>query len=124
MIWKLLLTLLVILGAYLIFRARIARSREAAGLAPPRAALIPPALIRSLAYGLLSVMLIGSLTYLVKDWDREREIIRVQVVNANTGAVTEYDARRGSLDGRRFITSDGLEVRIAEVERLIVQGDR
>ncbi len=124
MIWKLLLTLSVILLAYFVIRARIRRSREAAGLVPPRAALIPPALIRPLAYGLLAVMLIGSLTYLVKDWDRDSEIIRVQVVNANSGAVTEYDARRGSLDGRRFVTSDGREVRIAEVERLIVQDAR
>ncbi len=121
MIWKLLLTLSVILMAYLVIRARIRRAREAAGLGPPRSALIPPALIRPLAYGLLAVMLLGSLTYLVKDWDRDRAIIRVQVINANTGAVTEYAVRRGSLDGRRFITSDGREVRIAEVERLIVQ---
>ncbi len=69
-------------------------------------------------------MLIGSLAYLVRDWDRDREIIPVQVVNANTGEVTRYEARRGSVDGRRFVTSDGREIRIADIERLVMGSDR
>ena len=124
MILKLLLTAAVIFGAYLVIRARIRRSREAAGLVAPRSPLIPPALICPLAYGLLAVMLIGSLTYLVRDWDRDREIIPVQVVNANTGEVTRYEVLRGSVDGRRFLTSDGREIRIADIERLIMETDR
>ncbi|WP_296701051.1 hypothetical protein [Thiocapsa sp. UBA6158] len=124
MIWKLLLTAAVILGAYLVIRARIMRSREAAGLIASRPPLIPPALIRPLAYVLLGTMLLGSLSLLVRDWDRDREIIPVQVVNANTGEVTHYEVRRGSVDGRRFVTSDGREIRIADVERLVMGADR
>ncbi len=124
MIWKFLLTVAVVFGAYLVFRARIRRSREAAGLVVPRAPLIPPALIRPLAYVLLGVMLIGSLSLLVRDWDRDREIIPVQVVNANTGEVTRYEVRRGSVDGRGFVTADGREIRIADVERLVMGTDR
>jgi hypothetical protein len=124
MILKLLLTAAVIFGAYLVIRARIRSSREAAGLVAPRPPLIPPELIRPLAYGLLAVMLIGSLAYLVRDWDRDREIIPIQVVNANTGEVTRYEARRGSVDGGRFVTSDGREIRIADIERLIIEADR
>ncbi|WP_296806885.1 hypothetical protein [Thiocapsa sp.] len=124
MISKLLLTAGVIFVAYLVIRARIRRSREAAGLVAPRRPLIPSALLRPLAYGLLAAMLIGSLAYLVRDWDRDREIIPVQVVNANTGEVTRYEARRGSVDGRRFVTSDGREIRIADIERLVMGSDR
>ena len=124
MIWKFLLTAAVILGAYLVIRARIMRSREAAGLIASRPPLIPPALIRPLAYVLLGTMLLGSLSLLVRDWDRDREIIPVQVVNANTGEVTHYEVRRGSVDGRRFVTSDGREIRIADVERLVMGADR
>ena len=124
MIWKLLLTAAVIFGAYLVIRARIMRSREAAGLIASRPPLIPPALIRPLAYVLLGTMLLGSLSLLVRDWDRDREIIPVQVVNANTGEVTHYEVRRGSVDGRRFVTSDGREIRIADVERLVMGADR
>ena len=124
MIWKFLLTAAVILGAYLVIRARIMRSREAAGLIASRPPLIAPALIRPLAYVLLGTMLLGSLSLLVRDWDRDREIIPVQVVNANTGEVTHYEVRRGSVDGRRFVTSDGREIRIADVERLVMGADR
>jgi hypothetical protein len=124
MISKLLLTAAVIFVAYLVIRARIRRSREAAGIVAPRPPLVPPALIRPIAYGLLAVMLIGSLAYLVRDWDRDREIIAVQVVNANTGEVTRYEVLRGSVDGRRFLTSDGREIRIADVERLVMDADR
>jgi hypothetical protein len=69
-------------------------------------------------------MLIGSLSLLVRDWDRDREIIPVQVVNANTGEVTRYEVRRGSVDGRGFVTADGREIRIADVERLVMSTDR
>jgi hypothetical protein len=124
MTWKLLLTACVIFGAYLVIRARMRRSQEASGLVVPRTPLIPPALMRPIAYGLLGLMVIGSLTYLVKGWDRDQEIVPIQVVNVNTGAVTNYEARRGSLNGRRFVTSDGREVYVAEVERLIVPNGR
>ncbi|NCC27054.1 MAG: hypothetical protein EOM22_02595 [Gammaproteobacteria bacterium] len=124
MIWKLLLTAAVIVWAYLVIRARILRSREAAGTLVPRPPLIPAALIRPLAYVLLSLMVIGSLSMLVRDWDRDREIIPVQVINANTGDVTHYRVRRGSVDGNRFVTADGREIRIADVERLVMGTDR
>jgi hypothetical protein len=73
---------------------------------------------------LLSVMVIGSLSMLVRDWDRDREIIPVQVVNANTGDVIHYRIRRGSVDGNRFVTADGREIRVADVERLVMGRDR
>jgi hypothetical protein len=124
MIWKLLLTAAVIFGAYLVIRARIQRAKEAQGLVAPRPPLIPPGLIRPIAYILLAFMLVGSATYLARDLGRDRQTIRVEVVNANTGAVTEYDARRGSVEGRRFVTSDGREVRLADVERLVIDESR
>jgi hypothetical protein len=123
MIWKLLLTAVVIVWAYLVVRARIRRSREAAGLVAPKPPLVPAALVRALAYVLLGVMLIGSLSMLVRGWDRDREIIPVQVINSNTGDVTRYQIRRGSVDGRRFVTADGREIRIADVERLVMGSD-
>jgi hypothetical protein len=69
-------------------------------------------------------MLVGSATYLARDLGRDRQTIRVEVVNAHTGAVTEYEARRGSVDGRRFVTPDGREVRLADVERLVIDESR
>jgi hypothetical protein len=120
MIWKFLLTATVVFGAYLVYRGRVRRDQEAAGLVPRRPPLIPSGMIRPLAYLALAVMLLGSMTYLVRDWGRDQELIRVQVINANSGSVTEYEVRRGSVDGRRFVTSGGREVRLADVERLVI----
>ncbi|MBK1644491.1 hypothetical protein CKO25_07450 [Thiocapsa imhoffii] len=120
MIWKLLLTTLVILGATLVIRARIRRARLGADGAP-RPPLIPLALIRPLAYGLLALMLIGSLTHLIRGWDRDQLPVTVQVLNTHTGAITEYEARRGSVEGRRFTTLDGRTIYLAEIERLVTE---
>lgn len=120
MIWKILLTAALILWAFMVFRGRLRRAREARGLSAPRPPLLPPGLLRPLAYLLLTFMLFGSAAYLVLDWRSAQETVRAQVINANTGAIVEYQIKRGSIDGRRFVTADGQEVRLADVERLIV----
>lgn len=120
MIWKLLLTVAVILWGILVFRERRRRERELAGLLEPRPPLVPRAFMPWLAYGLLAVMLIGSIGYLVTGLRGDQDLVRVQVINANTGLVTEYLAPSRSIEGRRFLTSDGREVRLADVERLVI----
>ncbi len=120
MIWKILLTVALILWAAMVFRGRLRRAREARGLIAPRPPLFPPGLLRPIAYLLLTLMLFGSAAYLILDWRSAQETVRAQVINANTGAIVEYQIRRGSVDGRRFVTADGQEVRLADVERLII----
>ncbi|NCA70074.1 MAG: hypothetical protein EOM91_08195 [Sphingobacteriia bacterium] len=120
MFGKLLLTVVVIIAAFLVVRERWRSDRAIAGAVAPRSPLIPPVLIRALAYLLLASMVIGSAIYLVLDMGEEPGVVQAQVVNANTGSVTQYLIRRDSLDGRRFVTADGREVRLADVERLII----
>ena len=76
--------------------------------------------MRTLAYGVLGLMLAGSAFYLFSRWESDHAVVRVQVVNANTGQITPYLARRGEIDGRRFRTLDGVEVRLADVERMLL----
>ena len=122
---KILLTLTVILGAYFIIRARMQRGDEAS-LSPaprPRNPLFPPGTARTLAYGLVSVMVAGSLMWLYLEWEQGREIVAVQVINANTGSVTDYRARRQDVEGRHFITLDGRRVTLADVERMVLKSE-
>lgn len=121
MFWKLLLTSAVILGAYLVIRARMQRAREAQGVAQPRPPLVPRGTMRIAAYVLLSLMVAGSALLLLRNWDVDRDLVNVKVVNANTGGVVSYRARRGEIGERRFTTLDGREVRLAEVERMVVE---
>ena len=120
MIWKLILTLVMLLGGYGLIRARIRAERIERGLIPRPAPWLPPGAIRLGAWSLLALMLSGSAIVFFLDWRKDREVVLVQVVNANTGAITEYRARRGGMEGRRFVTLDGREIRMADVERMIV----
>lgn len=120
MFGKLLLTLAVILGAYLVIRTRIQRGRAVAAASPPpvREPLIPAAALRAVAYGLVVAMVAGSLLWLYLDWEAGASVVTVQVINANTGDVTLYQARREHVEGRRFTTLEGRIVTLADVERM------
>ncbi len=80
----------------------------------------PSALLRHFAAGLLIVMVTVTAIQWSWQWWRDRELVTVQVVNANTGLVTLYQARHGSVEGRQFRTVDGREIRMADVERMII----
>lgn len=120
MIWKLLLTLAAILIAWYYLRQNMRdRDHPPAG-APPRPLLPATDTVRSIAYVVLAVMLTGSGWYLYRGWETGNEIVRVQVVNANTGVITPYEARRRDIEGRVIRTLDGREIRLADVERMIL----
>ena len=69
MLGKILLTLAVILGAYAVIRARFRSVDEGARSQPSPAPppLIPAATVRAAAYGLVAVMVAGSLLWLYLD---------------------------------------------------------
>lgn len=119
MFLKLFLTSAVIIGAILVIRGRMRR-----GTSPETA--VPPGsspnwqLVRTGAYVLAGAAVIATAVHLVGRWDSSREVLDVQVVNANTGAILRYQARRGDIDGRAFRTLEGQVVRLADVERMIL----
>ncbi|NBC48415.1 MAG: hypothetical protein GVY22_10565 [Gammaproteobacteria bacterium] len=125
---KILLTAAVVLVGWLVVRERW-RSEDDAERLPghgsgertqDRGALVPRGAVRLAAYGLVVIMLIGTGVYLFQGWQRDRETVQLQVVNSYTGKIERYEARRGEIDRRSFVTLDGRRVRIAEMERLIL----
>jgi hypothetical protein len=120
MFWKLLLTAAVIFGAYLVIRARMQASETTKDAPPPPAPLVSRGAVRLVAYAVIALMLGGTAFYLIGSWESGREVLRVQVVNANTGAVIDYLARRRDVEGRGFRTLDGRVVRLADVERMVL----
>jgi hypothetical protein len=128
MITKLLFTAAVVVVVYLLFRTRLRQGGEPAD-PPPRlpapatpAASAQPA--RILAYGLVSLLLVGSAGYLFLQWRGNQEIVVVRVVNAHNGESVTYRARRGEIQGRRFTTLDGRRVILADVERIELESGR
>lgn len=124
MLAKILLTLSLLLGLYLVVRARL-RVAKVAGTRPlpARPPLLSQPRLQLLAYGLVVSMGAGSLVWLYLAWEEDQEILRVQVINTHNGAVVTYEARRAAIEaeGRRFKTLDGREVILAEVERLVLE---
>ena len=120
MFGKILLTAAVILGAYLVIRARMRRGREQPRVpaAQPREPLVPAGAMKAIAYGLVAVMMAGSLLWLYLDYEAGREVVTVRVINANTGQVTTYQARRADVGGRSFTTLDGRPITLADVDRM------
>lgn len=121
MFGKILLTLAVLLGAWMVIRARMARGRNPAPAPAPGSPLLPPAAVRMVAYGLVAVMVAGSLMWLYLDWESGRGLVTVRVINANSGEETIYQAHREDVAGRHFTTVDGRRVTLAEVERMILE---
>ena len=122
MFGKILLTLAVILGAYAVARARARPPlRRAPRPSDGRPFPAPPGPLRALAYGLVLVMVTGSLWWLYRDWEQGREIIQVQVINVHTGQVALYRARRADIQTRQFLTIEGHRVTLADIERMVEQ---
>jgi hypothetical protein len=126
MFGKILLTAIVILGAYLVIRTRMRRNREPAAVPRPggREPLLPSGALKTLAYGLVTTMAAGSLLWLYLDYEAGREVVTVRIINANTGDVTTYQARRADVRGRRFVTLDGRPVTLADVDRMELRTER
>jgi hypothetical protein len=125
---KLFITAVVITIAWFAVRNRW-RELDGDGTRRPDAArdrppLIPREAVRTAAYALVALMVAGSGFYLFQDWEHRRQVIEVQVVNPATGAVDTYQARRGDIDGRSFTTIDGRRIRIADMERLVLDERR
>jgi hypothetical protein len=124
MFGKLLFTAAVIYIAYLVVRSRYEGAAPQGNRDPSTAErglpLISPVAIRLAAYAVIGLMLVGSALYLFQSWERQHQIVSIQVVNPYNGQVQRYETRRGDIDGRTFRTLDGRLIRIAEMERMIV----
>jgi len=126
---KLFITAVVIYVAWLVVRNRWGEGEQ--GGAPNRGPdaqarppLIPRDAIRTAAYAVVALMVVGSGFYLFQDWEHRRQVVDVQVINPITGAIQTYQARRRDIEGRGFTTIDGRYVRIADMERLVLDERR
>lgn len=126
MFGKILITVVVVLLAWLAIRARSRGSNptRAAPATPAQPPLVPPGTMRTLAYGLVGVMVAGTGLYLFDGWESGRETVRVRVISANTGQEIIYRARRDDVAGRSFRTLDGRQITLAEVERMELEPER
>ncbi len=127
MLLKILLTILVIAGAVLTLRMRrgqveapvssVGRKRRN----PSQRKLDTP--IKIVAAGLAVLMVIGVSAYLYHQWQDSYRVVTIRVIDTRSGTASQYEAYKGDVDGRQFVTTDGRTVALAEVERMELGGD-
>jgi hypothetical protein len=125
MISKILLTLFVILVAWLVIRHRQQRMQAIAQ--QPTPVLAEPKRSNHwkwAGYILAIVMILGSGLFLYLQWQDQYRVVTVQVIDSLSGNRTEYRARRMDVRERGFMTLDGREVTVADTERIELLPDR
>ena len=117
MIYKILLTIGVIVIVALVFRNKgnMAASTEGAN-SQAHFSLTRP--VRIAAVITVVVMLAAATLWVVLSWRDATSVVTVSVVNSSTGTVVEYQAHRGDIEERSFRTIDGRTVVLADVERM------
>ena len=125
MIWKLLLTALVIAGAVITIRMRGRRMQTVAAAETPVRQPDPARrrLVRAAAVATVVLMILGAGLYLYHQWQNAYQIVTVRVIDTRSGKTVQYQAYKGDVSGRTFVTTEGRQVALAEVERLELGGD-
>lgn len=130
MITKILVTAAVIFGCYLYIRykrsrattssSQSARTVSSGQTVSDRSAIgsLKGSPVRMLALGLCVSSVLASAIYLGSSWMDDRTLLQVRVVNTQSGTVTDYQAYKGDVEGRAFITIFGQRVSIADTERM------
>ena len=77
-----------------------------------------PIIPRAILYIFVALMLLSSAIIFYFNWEKSYRIITVRVINTQSGHMDEYRVRRGEVDGRKFETTDGKVVILADVERM------
>ena len=112
----------LILAAWWVLRNRQRRidavASEPPRIAPPRSGANP---WKWGGYLLVLCMILGSGLFLYTEWQDRYRVVTVAVVNTQTGERIEYQARRMDVAERHFVTLDGIEVSVADTERIELQ---
>lgn len=124
MFMKIVLTVLVIVGAVVALRLRKRPLQRSVSVHEndSRLPAKQPALPKIAGYGALGIMLLGCAVFVYFQWQDTWQVVTVRVINAGSGKESTYQAYKGDVEGRSFTTTDGRTVNLAEVERMELGG--
>lgn len=121
MFMKLLLTLLIVVGAVVVLRLRKRPPSPAAivhvdeNILADREKTSFPRLAAYTVLGILLLACAGAVFFQIQDaW----QVVTVRVIDAGSGRESTYRAYKSDVGGRTFTTTDGRTVKLADVERM------
>jgi hypothetical protein len=122
MIGKILLTLSVIVLAWLVVRNRQRRMALMTARPPAAKPAVPSSgSWRVGVYLFVAAMILVSGVLIYQRWQDGDQVVTVRVVDTQSGRSVTYQARRNEVEERHFVTLDGREVSVAETERIEVE---
>lgn len=116
MITKIFFTMLVIIIVGMIFRTQNQAAQPAKkepATAPDNASLAP----KTVAYMLVGLLIMVSGVVYYFSWSDANTLVRLRVTNAG-GVLSEYQAYRKDIKGREFTSIDGMQIQLADSDRL------
>lgn len=119
MLTKILFTIVVVVGVALFFRTKNepAAARETAA---PVDEAAPST--RTLAYILIAILVTISIGVFFYKWQQDNRIVNIRVTT-ESGEVVNYQARHKDIDGRRFLSLDGVQVTLGTGDRVEMLGN-
>ena len=73
-----------------------------------------------LAFGAVLIVLSAGAGVYYQHWHEANTVVKVRVINSNTGQISVYEAKRKDIGSQRFVTLDRREVTVSDVERIEV----
>lgn len=116
MLTKILFTLVVIIGVAIFYRnkAMTENQTRAKKAQAEKNDSIPT---RALAYVLIGVLIAISIAVFAYNWQQNNRIFNIKVT-ASSGEVINYQARHQDIDGRTFVTMDGIQVSVGQDDKM------
>ena len=123
MLTKLILTLLVIVGAlWFVSSKRGEPKQRVLVIASKKEQENRQMLLRG-AYVFMGIMVIAAAVMIYMELSDSYATVTVHVVNTQNGTRSSYQARRQDIQGSSFTTLDGREVYVAGIERIEVEAN-
>ena len=124
MFFKILLPTMVGLLVYFLGKSHARRDRQRSLHAPSAQTLQPSVTekfrtsFRLIAIFLASSAILSAGWFIFESWQESHTVVSIRVINAQTGNSAHYQALKGQVHGRVFTTTDGRQIRLADVERM------
>ena len=119
MLTKILFTIVVIVGVALFFRTK--NETAAATEVPPPTTETAPS-TRAIAYALIGILVAISIGVFLYKWQQDNRIVNIRITT-ESGEVVNYQARHKDIDGRNFLSLQGVKVTLGAGDRVEMLGN-
>ncbi|QLE85125.1 hypothetical protein FLM48_08500 [Shewanella sp. Scap07] len=116
MLTKILVTLLVIAGAFFYIR----RPKTADSRGQSTANIGQRMVMRYVLFGIITVSLLASGGYWYWNWQDGNQVIHVTIVSPLDGNETVYKVHKKDIGQNQITTIDGLSIRLSNQERIVI----